>query len=153
MLYFAYGSNLDPQQMDDRCPGFQVHARARLANHRLCFPRACESWAGGVASIEPHPNHHVHGVLYQLTQDHIDTLDIYEDIAEGSYRREERPIEIESGPTLRVLTYIAEPDPNGPTPPSRQYLDGILRGARFHKLPAHYIAELEKIPILSPKTP
>ena len=35
MLYFAYGSNLNPPQMRRRCPGAQPEGRALLTNWRL----------------------------------------------------------------------------------------------------------------------
>jgi len=34
MLYFAYGSNLDPVQMGERCPGAHVVGLAALREHR-----------------------------------------------------------------------------------------------------------------------
>ena len=36
-LYFAYGSNLDAEQMKARCPTARPLRTARLADHRLGF--------------------------------------------------------------------------------------------------------------------
>jgi len=41
---------------------------------------------------------------------------------------------------LRAWTYIARPA--NPSPPSRRYLDTIVRGARHHRLPDDYVAKL-----------
>ena len=38
MLYFAFGSNLDPDQMRARCPAHQVVGMAVLRDHKLIFP-------------------------------------------------------------------------------------------------------------------
>src|SRR4030095_9407406 len=38
MLYFAYGSDLDPAEMKAMCPGHHVVGLALLADHRLGFP-------------------------------------------------------------------------------------------------------------------
>ncbi|QDU71966.1 gamma-glutamylcyclotransferase family protein [Mucisphaera calidilacus] len=152
MLYFAYGSNLDPQQMDDRCPGFHVHARGCVRDYELTFPRFCEGWAGGVASIAPAEGRDVWGVLYELTQDHLDALDGYESIDEGHYWRDVIGVELDTEQTLEAITYFAHPEAGGPMPPSRQYLDAILRGARYHRLPERYVALLERTPIVPPKS-
>ena len=37
MLYFAYGSNMDPVGMRGRCPGARAVGVARLPAHRLIF--------------------------------------------------------------------------------------------------------------------
>ncbi|MEQ9454746.1 MAG: gamma-glutamylcyclotransferase family protein [Phycisphaeraceae bacterium] len=151
MLYFAYGSNLDPHQMDDRCPGHHVHARGFVRGYRLTFPRDCVSWAGGVASIEPVEGCEVWGVLYDLTADHLETLDLYEGVAEGDYWRETIDVVLDGGRTVPAIVYIAAADEGGPTPPSRQYLEAIVRGAQSHGLPSDYIAGLQKTPVNTPK--
>src|SRR5436309_7522291 len=47
MLYFAYGSNLDPEQMSARCPSHRVIGLAELKEHRLVFPLFSPRWGGG----------------------------------------------------------------------------------------------------------
>ena len=44
VLYFAYGSNLDPEQMASRCPSARVAFLARLADHRLDFTYFSTRW-------------------------------------------------------------------------------------------------------------
>ena len=53
MLYFAYGSNLNPDQMHHRCPEHSVVGLAALRDHRLTFPLTSHDWGGGVASVVP----------------------------------------------------------------------------------------------------
>jgi AIG2 family protein len=44
---------------------------------------------------------------------------------------------------VRAWAYVARPAK--PSPPSRRYLDTILRGARHHRLPEEYIAKLAAV--------
>jgi hypothetical protein len=45
-----------------------------------------------------------------------------------------------------VWIYVAQPA--NPSPPSRRYLDAVLKGARHHRLPEEYIAKLAATPVL-----
>jgi gamma-glutamylcyclotransferase (GGCT)/AIG2-like uncharacterized protein YtfP len=144
--YFAYGSNLDIEQMQRRCPSSRFVCRARLVRHRVTFPLPCESWGGGVAGIDPDPNRDVHGVVYVMTQADLGPLDRYENVAGGDYERREVEVVAESGESMRVWTYFCLPAPDRCPPPSRRYLEAILRGARYHGLPESYIADLAATP-------
>lgn len=142
--YFAYGSNLDPVQMKRRCPGSEALGRAVLPGYRLCYPVSSHSdWGGGVAGIEPAAGHDVHGVVYRVTDGDLAALDEYEAIDIGMYRRDRVEVLAEGGGPMTVWTYFAIPDPAGPTPPSRVYLEAIARGARHHGLPEAYVLKLE----------
>ena len=44
----------------------------------------------------------------------------------------------------RVRPWIYVPRTSNPMPPSRRYLDTILRGAQHHRLPEEYVARLLK---------
>src|SRR5689334_9259933 len=67
VIVFAYGSNLDDQQMRSRCASAQIEARAVLPNHALAFGGFSQRWGGAVASIVPEPGAHVEGLLYRIT--------------------------------------------------------------------------------------
>ncbi len=145
--YFAYGSNLDPVQMSRRCPDHQVLGPAVLADHRLGFPRRHDRWDdAGVAGVEPAPGQQVHGVAYRLSDRDFATLDRYEAVAEGEYTRERVTVTLADGTALELWTYFAVPDPDGPFDPTPRYLDGMIRGAEHHGLPADWIARLRAIP-------
>ncbi len=156
MLYFAYGSNLDPVQMQERCPGAKVVGLAALRDHRLVFPRNSDRWGGGVSSIQPAHADTVWGILYELEEEGLRALDGYEGFrAQGDqhnlYDREQvtvdlvRPDDGSIPRRVRAWAYVARP--SNPTPPSRRYLDAILRGARHHRLPEEYVARLAAIPV------
>jgi len=146
-LYFAFGSNLDPLQMPRRCPSSTFVDVGVLRDYRLHFPVWCESWAGGVASIEPAAGHRVEGVIYALSEADLLVLDEYENIAEEEYRRVTMDVPgLTRGP-INVWTYIANPDPEGPSLPSTAYRDALVRGAKHHGLSADYTAMLEALAV------
>jgi len=146
--YFAYGSNLDPEQMARRCPSARVLGCATLADHRLVFPRPDDFWDdAGVAGIEPAAGERVEGVAYELSEQDLAVLDEYEGIDGGDYRRQRVHVTLAPlGEHIELWTYYANPGQNGPLRPSRRYLDAILRGARHHGLPQYYVRMLEQTP-------
>jgi gamma-glutamylcyclotransferase len=76
VLYFAYGSNLDRKQMRARCSDATPVGRAMLRGYRLAFAGASRRWDGaGVATLLPARGSNVSGVLYQMSEDSLATLD------------------------------------------------------------------------------
>lgn len=153
MLYFAYGSNLNAEQMQHRCPGHAVVGMGALRDHRLVFPVTSHDWGGGVAGVVPSHGAAVWGMVYELTDEHIATLDRYEgfqgpDDQHNLYERQSvfvdltRPDDGSIPRRVRAACYFARP--SNPAPPSRRYLDAILTGARHHHLPDEYVAALAK---------
>lgn len=65
-LYFAYGSNMNLDQMEYRCPSAQVVGNVRLEDYRLTF--CSHNPDRGVATILPETGSHVDGLLSYLTQ-------------------------------------------------------------------------------------
>jgi gamma-glutamylcyclotransferase (GGCT)/AIG2-like uncharacterized protein YtfP len=145
-LYFAYGSNLNPEQMAHRCPGHRVLGRASLPGHVLRFRGYGRDWEGAVGTVEPSPGSTVWGALFELTAEHYATLDEYEGYdgpgaASNLYDRVFVEVLREDGASVRCLTYVIRPLPEGL--PSRAYRDAIVAGLRHHGLPESYVAELE----------
>ncbi|MEO6463813.1 MAG: gamma-glutamylcyclotransferase family protein [Candidatus Eisenbacteria bacterium] len=150
-LYFAYGSNLDPAQMEIRCPGHRVLCRARLHDHVLAFHGESRTWGGAVASVDPRAGSIVHGVVYELGAGDFERLDRAEGyVAPGdsrnSYERVQMPVELENGEMLEVFTYVRSgPEPAGL--PTRDYRWAILSGMRHHGLPAEAIAAVSALEV------
>jgi gamma-glutamylcyclotransferase (GGCT)/AIG2-like uncharacterized protein YtfP len=146
MLYFAFGSNMDPAQMRQRCPGARAVGNGLLRGYRLCFPRLSDRRGCGVASVEPAEGHKVWGVVYELNAIDLASLDGLEGYRannpaqENRYNRMAIAVEIDGVPT-DVETYIAVSTEN-PPPPSAAYLAQIRDGARHHGLPEQYRAFL-----------
>ena len=160
LLYFAYGSNMDPIQMRRRCPSARFVGIARLAGHRLAFSRRSMRRRSGVADVVPDPvgvgevgaaGAEVWGIVYRL----LSARDIAVlDAAEGfdphrrraqSYIRETRLVELGAGgkPTP-VNIYIAQRQKSPPLP-TAAYMDHLMRGAAHWGLPEGYREMLEGI--------
>ena len=160
MLYFAYGSNLDPDQMRERCPGSHVVGLAELPDHRLTFPLYSERWGGGAAGVARAHGSTVWGALYELSETDLAALDRFEGWKGAGdhhnlYDRELVTVALtraDDGSVprrVRAYTYFART--LNPTPPSRRYLDAVLKGARHHRLPSEYIDGLATIEVASEK--
>lgn len=149
MLYFAYGSNMDPDQMAARCPSSVAHGIGYLADHVLCFPRQSISRACGVASVRAEAGQHTWGVVYRMTMEDFTRLDTFEDFVPdraahlNGYMRETRHVHIDDSP-VETHIYIANIE-DAPPPPSLAYLTHMRIGARHHGLPAEYVAMLEAL--------
>ena len=142
MLYFAYGSNMDPRQMARRCPGATSLGCARLADHALTFTWDSQKWRGGVGHIEPSAGAEVWGVLWDVSDRNLKRLDRYELVDKGVYAR--RPVKVDhDGEIVEALAYFATAD--GYTKPSRRYMSALIRGAQAHGLPGTYIERLRAV--------
>ncbi len=150
MLYFAYGSNLDPAQMAARCPDHRTVGIARLVDFRLCFPRFSPRRLCASAGIEAAPGEEVWGALYAVSAADLVVLHESEGYDPQGPRERNRYLfaeimaeAVEAGPT-RAMTYFAVPD--GTTAlPSRAYVGHIIAGARHHRLPAAYLDRLLRV--------
>jgi len=151
MLYFAYGSNLDPEQMTRRCPGHSVVGLAELRDHKLTFPLTSHDWGGGVASVGVAHGESVWGVVYELTEADVAALDGYEGYKgtgdqHNVYDRDTASVQLVRADDgsfprrLRASIYLARSA--NPSPPSRRYLEALVRGARHHRLPDDYVTRL-----------
>ena len=64
--YFAYGSNMNLEQMKYRCPAAEVVENVRLENYRLAFRGRAPG--NGVATVLPEKGSYVEGVLWKITE-------------------------------------------------------------------------------------
>ena len=156
MLYFAYGSNLDPAQMQERCPSARCIGISRLDGHRLAFTRKSINRGCGVADVVPAADESVWGVLFQiLNAEDIPRLDTEEGYRSerpkerNAYIRCERDVSLIIGgieTTIRAAIYIGNPQAVPPLP-NRAYREQLVSGARHWQLPEHYVQKLERIQI------
>ena len=84
MYYFAYGSNMNWQQMQRRCPSSQFVCVGRLANYRFAIARHSQLRGCGTANIIAEKGSEVWGVVYDVSDRDLILLDRFED----GYRRE-----------------------------------------------------------------
>lgn len=151
MLYFAYGSNMDWDQMRERCPSARFVGVAKLPGHRLAFSRRSRKRNCGVADAVEDQGSDVWGVVYEIDDQDIARLDVAEGYSPGraknAYRREERHVFVDGAKStpLSVAVYFAIPEEN-PSLPNEDYKSQILKGANHWHLPQEYIRDvLERI--------
>ncbi|MEE8314598.1 MAG: gamma-glutamylcyclotransferase family protein [Myxococcota bacterium] len=133
-LYFAYGSNLDADQMGERCPGSRNRFRARLPHHRLDFTHYSRRWSGGAADVVPHRGSLVWGIVYER----VDFVRL--DRFEGGYERVVLQVLDDDDRMHDVTTYCVLD--KGRYPPSELYVEKMLRWAKRWKFPESYLSQL-----------
>ncbi len=133
-LYFAYGSNMWPEQMHQRCPRAKAVGAATLANFAFQINER------GVATIRPESRSLVHGVLWRISPTCEESLDGFEGVASGLYRKERIRVEGGDGKMQSALVYIDQRNRSGLPRPG--YLTRVLRGASAFELPASYLREI-----------
>lgn len=141
-LYFAYGSNMNLDQMEFRCPEARVAGTVRLEDFRLAF---CGNATGcGVATILPEEGSHVDGVLWEITPECERSLDRYEGYPH-LYSKEMFRVKDKMGNETEVMAYtINSPYKERPSSPSRLYLNGIVEGCRQNGIRLGNIREAVK---------
>jgi len=139
VLYFAYGSNLDREQMVERCASARPRFRARLDHHRLDFTYPSQRWSGGAADVVPCSDSIVWGAVYELAAKDVAVLDGFE----RGYERVALDVRDDADTLHRVLSYTV--CVKQCTPPHAIYLDKMLRWGALWGLPADYLAALEAL--------
>jgi phage replication-related protein YjqB (UPF0714/DUF867 family)/gamma-glutamylcyclotransferase (GGCT)/AIG2-like uncharacterized protein YtfP len=132
--YFAYGSNLCVHQMARRCPGAVNPRPAKLADHDWLINQR------GVATVEPFDGSEVHGVVWQVTDRDLATLDSAEGVP-VRYRRDRLVVHTDEGPAEAWVYIDHRVDPGPPRP---GYLERIVDGAVHHDLPFRWIEFLRR---------
>jgi len=139
-LYFAYASNMEPRRFRRLCPGGTVVGPARLPGRRLAFSRYSRQRRGGSSDIVPDAEAEVWGVLYEVSDADLETLDRSEDVP-AAYRRQTVVVEDAEGRERQAVTYVA--NRTGDFLPHRDYLRLIVQGAEARGLPREWIRHLE----------
>ena len=145
MKYFAYGSNCNPAVLKKKDVAWTSRERAALPGYRLLFNKMAlrERIPDGIgfANIARDAEHRVEGVLYDISDEHVERLDASERSPEH-YRRIDVTVETEAGP-VRCFTYQARPGKTAShLKPSRNYLNHILAAKDF--LSWQYFEALER---------
>lgn len=128
MIYFAYGSNLCIDHMKRRCPDAVPLGKFSLRSSRLVFR--------GVADCVYDPATKCPGGLWRISKENEETLDSYEGINSGSYRKEFCKLTGYPGEE-KLLLYVM--NSTGIEPPSERYFDIVRQGYRDFKLPLRHL--------------
>jgi gamma-glutamylcyclotransferase (GGCT)/AIG2-like uncharacterized protein YtfP len=123
--YFAYGSNMHAGQMAERAPTATVVAAGRLDGYRLEFNVYSKRWEGGAANLEPEPEAHVWGVVWEMDDKDLAALDTFSGHP-TFYRREQVDVHTPSGVETCFTYRVAHQ--SGFVRPTEPYM-GVLRSA------------------------
>ncbi|XP_076680046.1 gamma-glutamylcyclotransferase [Andrena cerasifolii] len=154
-LYFAYGSNMLMKRIHINNPTAEHKDIGLLKNFRLDFATHSKRWGGCSATIVPTENYNVWGVVWELHESNMSTLDSQEGVANKLYFPLMVDVETSSGEILKCRVYQQHNNPGEHVKlrllpnhrrPSPLYLETILKGAQESQLPADYIKFLETIP-------
>lgn len=126
VLYFAYGSNLDDEQMRLRCASARAVARAVLPNYALAFGGFSHRWDGAVASVVRARGARVEGLLYRLDDVDLRALDRFEGHP-FAYERVVKLVLDEHGQRRRATTYLQPEDGFEPWAPQPGYFRVLWR--------------------------
>jgi gamma-glutamylcyclotransferase (GGCT)/AIG2-like uncharacterized protein YtfP len=144
-LYAAYGSNLDPSRMSERCPHSPLRSTGWLTGWRLTFGGEEHGWDGALATIVQDPFEQVFVALYDVTEEDIGILDELESADSGLYRKTKVRVATMAGSNL-AWTYVLDAYEGGL--PSATV--GILAdAAEAAGAPADYVAALRARPCRS----
>lgn len=143
--YFAYGSNMNLAQMNQRCSSPKVLGIARLPGHKVEFYGYSTTWDGARETVIADPQAEVWGVLYELQAFDWEALDRYQDARfDGTGQYFHYPVEVIDREQGRIKAMIYKKDIlNEAKTPSAEYLDFIVQGAKEQGLPKEYIALLQ----------
>lgn len=145
-LYAAYGSNMDAEQMLERCPHSPAAGTGWLSGWRLTFGGEEMGWDGALAMVVPEAGSQVFVALYDLSPQDQGVLDYWESADTGLYNKIKLRISTLDGDVL-AWVYILDGYEGGL--PSARYLGLIAEAAQKAGAPDDYVAELRARPCRS----
>lgn len=140
-LYAAYGSNLDPEQMRQRCPHSPSRGHGWLEGWRLTFGGEDLGWEGSLATVveEPASGSRVFVMLYDVPAQDESILDEIEFATTGLYNKIRVRVQTLDGVQVAWL-YVLDGYEGGL--PSARYLGVMADAAEIAGAPDDYVAEL-----------
>ncbi|MBD3206893.1 gamma-glutamylcyclotransferase [Candidatus Bathyarchaeota archaeon] len=144
MKHFGYGSNLNQDFLKKYCPSTKFLMKAYLPNYEVQFRYWSKKRRGGISSIIEKAGELVHGVIYDITSNELQELDILESVPQGVYSRDKflvlgEDLEWHQADLYRVV------NPQGPFTPSKTYVELMLEGAKQHQLDPIYVQKIQEI--------
>jgi len=145
-LYAAYGTNLDPIRMGERCPHSPMQMTGWLEGWRLTFGGEEHGWDGALATIVQDSFERVFVAVYDVTADDESGLDGWESADTGLFRKTKVRVKTLTGELL-VWSYVLDAYEGGL--PSASYLGVLADAAEAADAPDDYVAALRARPCRS----
>ena len=139
MIYFAYGSNMDFNRLNERDISFKFIGLGILDGYELKFNKIASKKNGvGFANIIRQKGSKVEGLLFSI--DNIELLDQFEGFP-NHYKKENLKINY-LGNLIDAIVYVASTKwVSNNLKPEREYLNRLLAAKDF--LSAEYLSFLE----------
>ena len=131
MLYVAYGSNMNLEQMAFRCPKSKVIGNGKLKGWKLVFNCHADI-------IKGKKNDEVPVVVWDIDDEDWKRLDMYEGYP-NYYVKELVDVKLDNGTEEKAVVYVMADNRKGICPPSRGYFDGIIRGCIENRIDTEYL--------------
>lgn len=155
MYYFAYGSNMDKDDLDRWCKEhgygsikFTDVIPSKLLGYRLVFNYFSSSRRAGAANIMESKGSVVYGLLIELDENNKEIIREKEGYRYHYYNEIKVNIETLDGNTFSdVFTYkvFKEKESDSFQPPKKEYLELIKRAAEKYNFPDEYRKFLKDI--------
>ena len=145
-LYAAYGSNLDPTRMSERCPHSPLRSTGWLTGWRLTFGGEEHGWDGALVTIVQDPFEQVFVALYDVTDEDMAVLDEIEMASAGLYRKTRVRVATMAGSHL-AWAYVLDAYEGGL--PSASTVGILADAAEAADAPDDYVAALRARPCRS----
>ena len=145
-LYAAYGSNMDPAQMRERCPHSPEAGIGWLEGWRLTFGGEDLGWEGALATVVEDKNSRVFVVLYEVSETDERALDRWDGATLGYYSKVKVRVATLEGDVLAWL-YVLNDYEGGL--PSARYLGIVADAAESAGAPEDYVNWLRTRPCQS----
>jgi gamma-glutamylcyclotransferase (GGCT)/AIG2-like uncharacterized protein YtfP len=145
-LYAAYGSNMDPEQMLERCPLSPAAGTGWLNGWRLTFGGEELGWDGALPTIVLDPTTQVFVGLYDVAPHDVAVLDNWEGADTGLYNKIHVRISTLDGDVL-AWVYVLDGYEGGL--PSARTIGLIAEAAQAAGAPDEYVEELRNRPCRS----
>ncbi len=147
-LYAAYGSNMHPDQMQQRAPHSPMAGTGWLHGWRLTFGGEDIGWEGALATVVEDPTSKVFVVLYDMTPADEKTLDRWEGSELGIHKKIRCRVERVSSDTTTdpVLAWLYVVDAWEGGLPSARYIGVMADAAEIAGAPSEYVHKIRTCP-------
>lgn len=131
MLYVAYGSNMNLEQMAYRCPNSKVVCNGELHGWKLVFNVHADVISGSNNDIVP-------VVVWDIADDDWMMLDMYEGYP-SYYIKKMVNVVLDNGDNKDAIVYVMTDNRKGICPPVSSYFNCIFKGYIDNKIDVNYL--------------
>lgn len=131
MLYVAYGSNMNLEQMAYRCPNSKVVCNGKLKGWKLVFNIHADVIKGKKRDSVP-------VVVWDIADEDWRRLDIYEGYP-SYYVKESVNVILDNGNVEKAIVYVMADNRKGIHPPYLDYFNCIEKGYIDNRIDVEYL--------------